>query len=286
LAVCDDEFAVRRFFLALLVLLPMGAWSAGQQPPDGPLPQADAVPLATARGTLSIVLDPGHGGADNGVVGPGGLNEKTLTLDIARRVKALIESRLGARVLLTRDDDSDVTLDARAASANAARADLFVSLHFNAALSPQASGAEVYLLAPGPESAEGDGEAAAPSSLVLPQARGGSRTVTFLPWARAQARHREASVLAANLLMASLRERVPLGARPLSEAPMRLLASLDMPAVHVELAYLTNPEQAEAAPSEPFQAEVADALVGAIAGYRATSGGAGAGSGLGGARQP
>ncbi len=267
---------VGRTLLALaLALVVTSVWSSAQrsntpidsasdsQEPDGP-----AQPAAPGIATRVVVIDPGHGGSENGVVGPGNVQEKTLTLEVARRVKALVESRLGVRALLTREDDRDVSLDQRASLANGARADLFVSLHFNASTSPTMSGSEIYLLKVEPPS----GEDTDPPSLVLPLARGGARTVTFVPWSQAQARHQQSATRLADLLVASLRERVPLSPRPLVEAPMRLLAGLDMPAVLLELAYLTNPEQASAAQSEEFQAGVADAVAGAIGGYRATQG--------------
>ena len=83
-----------------------------------------------------IVLDPGHGGMDLGATGPSGVPEKDITLAIAKRAKALIESRLGGRVLLTRDDDSARTLDERSALANTNKAELFISLHLNASFAP------------------------------------------------------------------------------------------------------------------------------------------------------
>lgn len=96
-----------------------------------------------------IVLDPGHGGSDPGKINERlGINEKTLTLDVARRVKRLLEAD-GLRVLLTRDDDSFVALPQRAAAARAAKADVFVSLHFNAVpRDTRTSGVEVYTFAP------------------------------------------------------------------------------------------------------------------------------------------
>ena len=96
-----------------------------------------------------IVLDPGHGGTDPGKINERlGISEKTLTLDVARRAKRLLEAD-GHRVVLTRDDDSFVALPQRAAAARAANADLFVSIHFNALpRDTRTSGVEVYTFAP------------------------------------------------------------------------------------------------------------------------------------------
>jgi N-acetylmuramoyl-L-alanine amidase len=240
----------------------------------GPLP-APAVPGEPAPNSAVpppvgnlVVLDPGHGGSDTGATGRSGVQEKMLTLAIAQRAKALIESRLGVRVLLTRDDDRDMTLDERTALANSRRAELFVSLHLNASFSPMMSGAEVYLLKPSQASPPGDRPDG--TQLTLPTAAGGSRTVALLPWDLAQVRHREDSTLLANQFEVALRENVPMGIRPIQEAPMRVLAGLDMASVVVELAYLSNPEQEAAVQAEDFQTRAALAILQGISAYRAT----------------
>ena len=97
-------------------------------------------------GIRTIVIDPGHGGKEVGAVGPSGVMEKDVTLDVARKLAAALESRIGARVILTRDDDSVVSLDQRTALANQYRADLFLSVHMNAAVVKDAKGSETYFL--------------------------------------------------------------------------------------------------------------------------------------------
>ena len=111
-------------------------------------------------GEFRIVLDPGHGGADTGVTSASGAAEKDLVLAIARELRAHLASNLGARVVLTRTGDSDVTLENRTAVANQRRADLFLSLHVSPD-SPWASddGFQAYVLDPPPalfETAEGE----------------------------------------------------------------------------------------------------------------------------------
>ena len=91
------------------------------------------------------MIDPGHGGDDVGARGARGAQEKTVTLEVARRLRTLIEMRLGIRVVLTRDEDRTISLDERAAIANNSKADLFLSLHLNAAPAGSVAGAEVYL---------------------------------------------------------------------------------------------------------------------------------------------
>ncbi len=93
-----------------------------------------------------VVLDPGHGGNDHGSTGPGGLMEKELVLDVTRRLGALIEERMGAEVVYTRDDDTFVQLESRTEIANRKKADLFLSIHANSSPYAAASGVEVYYL--------------------------------------------------------------------------------------------------------------------------------------------
>ena len=103
--------------------------------------KAVEVAVAPARSLPVIVLDPGHGGVETGAVGPGGLQEKDVTLDLARRVKSLLD-RQGFTVVLTRDDDRILPLDDRTAIANQNRAELFLSIHLNASKRKTAVGAE------------------------------------------------------------------------------------------------------------------------------------------------
>ncbi len=93
-----------------------------------------------------IVIDPGHGGHDTGTIGPNGLEEKDLVLEVARRLGKLLETRLGAEVVYTRTDDTFIPLETRTAIANQEQADLFVSIHANSSSDPDARGVETYYL--------------------------------------------------------------------------------------------------------------------------------------------
>ena len=245
----------------------------GTQPPTVPPlepPPTESIPALTSpRVALqTIVVDPGHGGADNGVAGPGGTLEKNVTLEVARRVKAVIETRLGIRVLLTRENDRSVDLNERAAIANNSKADVFISLHGNAAFAPGVSGAEVFHVASDPQIQQVRREAEA-QSVTVPVLGGGTRTIDVVRWDMAQARHLEASAVLARTLEEALRERVPLGPRPRHEAPLRVLVSANMPAALVEMAYLTNPAQERRAASPEFQTAVAQAIYETVLRFRA-----------------
>jgi len=112
-----------------------------------PAPARRTTPtLPPSRRTLTIALDPGHGGEDPGAIGPSGLREKDVVLRIARRLKALIDSTPNMRAYLTRDDDYFVPLHTRVTKARSARADLFVSIHADAWIKPTANGSSVFAL--------------------------------------------------------------------------------------------------------------------------------------------
>ena len=93
-----------------------------------------------------IVIDPGHGGHDTGTIGPNGLEEKDLVLEVGRRLGKMLETRLGADVVYTRKDDTFIPLETRTAIANQQRADLFISIHANSSRDPDARGVETYYL--------------------------------------------------------------------------------------------------------------------------------------------
>ena len=233
--------------------------------PAGPAISAES--LLARNGPPVIIVDPGHGGDDVGTKGGGGAQEKQLTLDIARRLKSLLEMRLGVRVMLTRESDIAVPLDTRVAFANNHKGDLFLSLHLNAAPLPAVEGAEVYYL-----QLNRDGEqaraSAAKTAVSIPTFGGGSRTLELIPWEIAQARHLEASAMLADALAESLGARIPAGPSPIRRAPLRVLQGVNMPAALVELAFLSNPTQEKLALTNDFKDMAALGLFEAVAAFR------------------
>ena len=93
-----------------------------------------------------VVIDPGHGGHDQGTVGPKGFTEKELVLDVAQRLGKLIEERMGSEVIYTRSDDTFIPLQGRTALANERKADLFISVHANSSPLVAIRGVETYYL--------------------------------------------------------------------------------------------------------------------------------------------
>jgi N-acetylmuramoyl-L-alanine amidase len=237
--------------------------------PRAPEPDPRASIIAT-RAWQTIVIDPGHGGDDVGVRGAKGIEEKQLTLDIARRLRGMIENRLGLRVILTREDDRTLGLDDRAAVANNGKANLLISLHVNGSRVPEQSGAEIFHLQLDRESAEVVRVATAEGA-SLPTLGGGVRRLDLIPWDLAQARHLDESSVLASVLQEELQRQVPMSTHPVREAPMRLLAAANMPAALVEVAYLTNPQQEARLNTDDFKTTVAQAVFSAIVRFRAWS---------------
>jgi N-acetylmuramoyl-L-alanine amidase len=239
--------------------------------PPAPSPPTDTLPVGTPRPRFALIaIDPGHGGGDIGVKTSDGLEEKELTLDVARRVRQRLETRLGVRAILTRDEDKALTLDERAAFANNSKADLFLSLHANGALGPGVTGAEVFFL-----SLDREGETvrrtATAAAVSLPVLGGGRRLVEVVPWNLAQAAYIDGSAKLAGMLEEELRRRVPMSPRAVQRAAMRVLTGANMPAALVEMAYLTNRDQAGKARGDDFRNAVADAVYEAIARFRAAA---------------
>ena len=194
------------------------------------------------------MIDPGHGGDDLGVVGAGGAKEKDLTLAVARRVKASIEARLGVRVLLTRDDDRNVPIDNRTSVANNNKANLFISLHANASLQPAAAGAIIYYAAFDSTDAASLGGVAR-----VPTFSGGTRDLELVAWDLAQTHHLDQSMAFAAMLEERLRGRVPLASQAIARAPLDVLESANMPAVLVEMGFLSNRDQERQLSGGEFQ---------------------------------
>ena len=238
--------------------------------PVQPQPGPPEIPPAFGQGSSvihTIAVDAGHGGDDDGVRTADGVKEKDLALAIARRVRAIVEARLGLRVLLTRDDDRNVPMDERASLANNNKADLFISLHANGSMRPTTGGAAIYCAAFDKDAAQ---TAAAGGTERLPTFGGGQRDIEMVPWDLAQTRHLAQSEAFADMLQQQFRDHVPLASRPIDRAPLRVLESANMPAVLIELGYLTNPDQAKLLTGDTFQNTAAQAIFDAIVRFRDT----------------
>jgi N-acetylmuramoyl-L-alanine amidase len=176
-----------------------------------------------------IVLDPGHGGYDNGAKGPDGTFEKTATMEISRILAQELSKTYD--VVFTRTDDYWVDLLTRTSTANHLNADMFISIHTGASFLHQASGISLYYYEKSSTPAFG-AEADSMESL--------KHATLQAPWSDIQNKHQEASKTLAELILKRINE-TPQFKADIQGAPLMVLEGADMPAVLIEIGYITNP---------------------------------------------
>ncbi|MCB1055340.1 MAG: N-acetylmuramoyl-L-alanine amidase [Acidobacteria bacterium] len=225
------------------------------------------VPPRQRQGIRTIVIDPGHGGSETGAIGASGTEEKDLTLAIARSLARALERRLPVKVVLTRSEDLQMSLDDRTALANQNKADLFVSLHVNSSYGSSAQGAETYIL-----STEASDERAADAAAAENQSGEGDGDPLYdlqlILWDLSQTHHLSESLRFATLVQEELNSALELRDRGVKQAPFRVLMGAAMPAVLVELGFLSNPTEEKHLESLDYQNQLVDSLVRAIARYK------------------
>jgi len=242
------------------------------------VPTGPAGPVETAPGVRTIVIDPGHGGAETGAIGPSGVPEKELTLLLARELEAKIESHLGVRAVLTRNEDAILQLDDRTAIANQNKADLFVSIHLNSSLGAGAFGTETYFLSPQAtdpraaraaqaENAGAAGKAARPAGSGSDDAAA-QQDLDLILWDLAQSHHMAESQRFANMVQGELNQALQLKDRGVKQAPFRVLMGATMPAVLVELGFLSNPDEEKKLQDPAYRDQLCEALTRAIGRYK------------------
>jgi N-acetylmuramoyl-L-alanine amidase len=244
---------------------------AGGLPTPVPAPAgtpAPSVPAAGGTEPKTVVLDAGHGGTEEGAKGPDGLLEKEATLQLVRVMKEIL-TRRGYRVVTTRDTDASVGLEDRAAAANAAHADVFVSVHCNASRAPAAHGTEVYYLSL--DASDRASAALAESENVLqskptPDAETNAavRDLDLILWDLAQNQHLSASARLAELIQADFNRLLGVTTRGVKQAPFKVLIGVNAPAVLVEVAFITNPDEEKKLASDDFRKETAETLAGSL----------------------
>jgi N-acetylmuramoyl-L-alanine amidase len=234
-----------------------------------PSPPAETPPPADTARPLIVVIDPGHGGDEVGATGPKGSLEKDVTLSIARKLKASLTNSLGHQVFLTRDADQDVPLDQRAAIANNYKADLFVSIHANATRASGVSGSEVYFLAYQASDDESRRIALAEGGEVasLPGSASAGGDLSLILWDMAQAEHLEESSSLASRIQEELAGVTGSQGRGVKQAPFRVLVGAAMPAVLVEVAFISHPDEEKLLTSDVYQYKLAAGLTRGIRRY-------------------
>jgi N-acetylmuramoyl-L-alanine amidase len=210
-----------------------------------------------------VVVDPGHGGKDPGAVGVTGLKEKEVVLDIAKRLASLLQSRLNLTVILTREDDTFIPLSERTKMANSQGADLFVSVHANASTRRGANGFETFFLA---EAKNDAGRAAAileNSALKFerPEASlAGTSDLDFILYDMIQNEFHQESEYLAGIIQEQMDGSLHTANRRVNQAPFYVLNGAYMPAVLVETAFISNPDEEALLKKRWFRQKIAEAL--------------------------
>ena len=232
-----------------------------------------AAALAAREPAFVAVIDPGHGGEQEGALSPAGEKEKDVTLDLALRLSRRLR-RMGAKVVLTRTADVTVPLANRAALATALRADVFVSVHLNSMPTPEqrrrTSGIETYFLSAGATDSRASAVAARENADRL---AGEPEPDPNDPVAGILSSLEDAAVLQQSSRLAyALHERLvtALGAEDhgVKQAPFYVLAGARMPAVLLEVGFISNPEEAARLRRREYRDRIADAVADGVRAFR------------------
>ena len=215
-----------------------------------------------------VVIDPGHGGHDEGTSGPKGLLEKDLVLDVAQRLGKLIEQRMGSEVIYTRTDDTFVPLEGRTELANEKKADLFLSIHANSSpAAPRVTGIETYYLnfTQSKDSLEVAARENATSDKTVFDLRDLIQKITLQE--KAEESREFAERIQASLYSLSARNFPGEKNRGVRKAPFVVLIGANMPSVLVEIGFLTNPKEESLLRKPDYRQKVAEALYRGIGRY-------------------
>ncbi len=244
-------------------------------PAPTPAPTPTPAPAAEPKvdRLIIIALDPGHGGEDPGAVGPSGLREKDVVLAVGLKLRERLQANANIRVLMTRDADFFVPLHERVRKARRVQADLFVSIHADAFITPQARGASVFVLS--------DGAATSAAARWMANKENAADMVGGV---NVGAATKDANVLRALLDMsttAQIKDSLKLGGEVLGQigkvgklhkprveqAGFAVLKAPDIPSILVETAFISNPEEEKKLRDPDYQDQLVDALASGIARY-------------------
>jgi N-acetylmuramoyl-L-alanine amidase len=232
-------------------------------------PMHEAEPTAAGERSLvrtlglkigRIVIDAGHGGHDSGTVGPGGIEEKQVVLDVALRLGKLLKQRLGADVIYTRDNDTFIPLETRTAIANKAQADLFLSIHANSSPDSSARGVETYYLnfTTSPDALEVAARENAVSDESIHELSDLVKKITL------KDKIDESREFAADVqrsLYGDLEDGNPgLRDRGIKKAPFVVLIGANMPSILSEISFLTNSDDARELQQPAYRQRIAESL--------------------------
>jgi N-acetylmuramoyl-L-alanine amidase len=242
---------------------------ANIDPEDKPQEPAK-IPTEKKRELIQVIcLDPGHGGTDFGAVGRSKLMEKDITLKVAKKLKKIIESKLGFRVVMTRDKDEEVSLNSRVAQANNQKAQLFVSIHVNSSFRKAANGPETYYVSLNATDQDAFQLSQKENSAFKEEINklASDDELKMILWDMAQNEYIKESARLADFLQYELNILMHTRNRGVKQAPFRVLMRAAMPAVLVEIAFISNSAEEKRLAVDAFLDNVATSLYDGIAKY-------------------
>ena len=219
-----------------------------------------------------IAIDPGHGGSDNGRVGPSGIFEKDMNLQIAAMLADRLREELGVGVVMTRADDTLVAFDQRVEAANVAGANLFISIHCNGWFTPDAGGFEAFFLALARTEDEvrlARDENAAAAFENPGSAKDDAADIDFILWDVAQNEYINESSDLAEMIQRELSRGLEIKNRGVKQAGLRVLKGLRMPGVLIEVAFLSNPHEEKLLMDPAFREKAIGGIVEAVRKFQA-----------------
>lgn len=234
--------------------------------PGGPTGESGLKSVSPA-GLQTIVIDPGHGGTDPGAIGKHGLMEKDIVIDVALRLRRLVENKLGAKVIMTRDEDIFIPLGERTAIANRNGADLFVSIHANSSRREGARGVETYLLGKATDKE-------AMEAAIRENSAAGKSSVDDLQWiltdllttAKKEESLRLAHYVHGNMID-RLEPRYKTNDLGVKQAPFYVLVNAKMPSILAEISFISNPDEERLLTKDAYRQEIAEAIFEGIKRY-------------------
>jgi N-acetylmuramoyl-L-alanine amidase len=246
--------------------LPQGAPESVEKTQEPmPVPQSAEPVISKPKPIETICIDPGHGGEDLGALGKSKLPEKSITLQISQKLKKLIESKTGLRVIMTRDKDSEVSLNSRASIANNQQAQMFVSIHVNSSFRKSAYGSETYFVSL--QATDQEALELARKENQNPEDLGETiknDELKMILWNLAQTEYIRESSSLAEYIQFELNELLGTRSRGVKQAPFRVLMRTAMPAVLIETSFLSNPAEEKKLQNEEFLDKIAFAIFNGI----------------------
>jgi len=236
----------------------------------------EAQPMAAGNRSLTralglkigkIVIDPGHGGHDTGTIGPNGLEEKDLVLDVGKRLGRLLEARLGAEVIYTRQDDTFIPLETRTAIANREQADLFISIHANSSHDAGARGVETYYLnfTSSPEALEVAARENAVSEKSIHELQDLVKKIALKE--KIDESREFASDVQDSLYGGLSLSNAGIRNRGVKKAPFIVLIGANMPSILAEISFVSNPTDERKLETPEQRQRVAEGLYRGVARY-------------------